>query len=58
MTATCVQCGQPATVKFGNDPDLRGVHACDTCKKKVKLALLLMTNQEMSFEKALKHFTK
>ncbi len=58
MTATCVQCGQPATVKFGNDPDLRGVHACDKCKEKVSLALLLMMNGEMSFEKALKNLTK
>jgi len=50
----CVKCNSNATVKFGNDPDLKGVWSCEDCKEKVRLALIVSINNGQDFEKTLK----
>jgi hypothetical protein len=53
-TRVCVKCGKPATVKFGNDPDLTGVPACDNCKEDVRLALIISLTENKDFTAVLK----
>lgn len=51
----CIKCGEPATVTFGADPDMRGVPSCDNCKDAVQTALLLsLMDEKEDFFKLLK----
>jgi len=54
----CVNCGEPATLKFGNDPDLLGIPSCENCKADVSFALVIAITEQKEFYEVLKGIKK
>lgn len=41
-TTPCARCGQPATTRFTNRPNLPGIPSCEACASEVEMATQLL----------------